>query len=219
MKAVVTGGTGLVGSFLLKALEAEPFFAEVVVLTRRIPGGDWSKTKWRTADLGESKALEQTCAGADVAFCALGTTIKKAGSQEAFRKVDYEYVINFAQAAKKAGVKQFHVVSAVGASAKSSMFYSRVKGEMEEAINGLGFEGIFIYQPSFLEGPREERRLGERIGGAVMQLLSPLFAGKAAKYKPIHVRTVAYAMLNNALQGERGIHVMQYREMISSGGE
>jgi uncharacterized protein YbjT (DUF2867 family) len=213
MIAVVAGGTGLVGRFLLEILDADPAFTEVRALSRRAQKSDLKKVKWVEVNFDEPQSLDAACDGVNVAFCCLGTTIKKAGSQEAFRKVDHGYVIAFAKAAKKGRAAQFHTVSAIGASAKSSVFYSRVKGEAEEAVQGMGFKSLGIYQPSFLEGPREEPRLGEKIGGVAMKLLSPLMLGGLSIYKPIHVKTVASAMV--AMAGKHKGGKFTYPEMMA----
>ncbi|MFN2424532.1 MAG: NAD(P)H-binding protein [Cryomorphaceae bacterium] len=213
MKAVVAGGTGLTGGFLLRALEENAEYTEVTAISRRLPDEKFEKVKWAVIDLNDNQALAEACKGADVAFCALGTTIKAAGSKEAFRKVDFEYVKAFAEAAREGGCRQFHVVSAIGASAGSSVFYNKVKGEAEEALREIGFDTLGIYQPSFLKGPRAEPRLGEKIGGAVMNLLSPIMAGGLKKYKPIHVNTVARAMAAAALEKQAGVSVFTYSEM------
>lgn len=213
MIAAVAGGTGLVGSYLLEILDADPNFTEVRALTRRAQKSNFTKVKWVEVAFDDQAALERACAGADVGFCCLGTTIKKAGSQEAFRKVDHGYVLAFAKAVKAGGAAQLHTVSAIGASAKSGVFYSRVKGEVEEALARMDFQTLGIYQPSFLEGPRQESRMGEKIGGVVMKALSPLMLGGLKVYKPIHVKTVAAAMAEAARQKNEGAVTYQYPEM------
>lgn len=213
MIAAVAGGTGLVGSFLLDILDADPAFTEVRALTRRPQKSNFTKVKWVEAKFDDQAALDKVCAGVDVGFCCLGTTIKKAGSQKAFRKVDHDYVLAFAKAVKAGGAAQFHTVSAIGASAKSRVFYSRVKGEVEEVLTRMDFQSLGIYQPSFLEGPRQESRMGEKIGGVLMKALSPLMLGGLKVYKPIHVKAVAAAMTEAARQKIEGAVTYQYPEM------
>jgi uncharacterized protein YbjT (DUF2867 family) len=130
---------------------------------------------------------------ADV-FCCLGTTIKQAGSQAAFRRVDFDYPVALAQAAARDGAKRLLVVSALGADARSSVFYNRVKGEMEEAVRAAGVPKTLVFRPSLLVGPRAEPRLGERIGQVIGALLGPLLG----RYRPIHAEHVADAMLKAA---------------------
>ncbi|MCY7388591.1 MAG: hypothetical protein LH481_11095 [Burkholderiales bacterium] len=115
----------------------------------------------------------------DDAFCCLGATIRQAGSQAAFRKVDFDYVVNFATAAKAAGVKRFLFVSAIAANAKSGVFYNRIKGKMENALKAMNFESLHIFRPSFLVGERAEARVGERLGIAVFSALALLMIGPA----------------------------------------
>src|SRR5690554_3402083 len=123
MKVIVAGGTGLTGGFLINELENDSSFDSVIALTRK-DRKSTEKTTWKVIDFEDSKALSEITKGVDVVFCCLGTTIKKAGSKEAFYKVDYEYVINLAKAAKSNNVRQFSIMSSIGADAKSTIFYS-----------------------------------------------------------------------------------------------
>jgi len=142
-------------------------------------------------------------------FCALGTTIRKAGSQEAFKKVDFEYPLRTASTALKLGAKRFLVVSSIGADATSSNFYLRTKGELEKALSVEGFGGLIIFRPSFLLGQRSEFRPGERIALAAMQMVSPLMKGPLARYRPIEASAVATAMIAAAKQNLRDVHVFE----------
>jgi uncharacterized protein YbjT (DUF2867 family) len=152
----------------------------------------------------------------DDAFCALGTTIKQAGSQDAFRKVDHDYILAFARAAKAAGAKRFLLVSAMGASASSSIFYSRVKGETERDIRALGFETLHIFRPGLLLGERAEKRSGEEIGAALTPFLNPLMIGPLRDYRSIRGEAVAGAMRGAALSPalERGAHIHTHDAMM-----
>ena len=152
---------------------------------------------------------------ADDAFCCLGTTIRQAGSQAAFRKVDFDYVINFAIAAKAAGVKRFLVVSALGANAKSCVFYNRVKGEMENALKAMNFESLHIFRPSFLLGERAEARVGERLGIKVFSALAPLMIGPARKVRPVEAKAVARAMVLAANSDALGMTVVESDEILA----
>ena len=127
----------------------------------------------------------------DDAFCCLGTTIRQAGSQAAFRKIDFDFVLNFATAAKAAGAKRFLVVSALGATAKSGVFYNRVKGEMENALKAMNFQSLHIFRPSFLVGKRADARVVERLGIKVFSALAPLMIGPTRKVRPIEAKAVA----------------------------
>jgi uncharacterized protein YbjT (DUF2867 family) len=152
-------------------------------------------------------------------FCCLGTTIKKAGSQEAFRRVDYEYPLNVARLAAQWEDAHFLVVSSVGADAGSGVFYSRVKGELEKAVQALPLAGAHIFRPSLLLGERGEVRLGERMAAVAAKPLSLLLFGPLRKYRPIHARTVAQAMLRVAREGRRGVEILESNRIASLGGE
>lgn len=212
MKAVIAGATGLIGTFLVDQMKTDKDVLTVTALTRR--GGEQvGKVAWTKVDFDKSADLENACAEADHAFCCLGTTMKTAGSKEAFRKVDHDYVIAFAKAAKSKSIDSFSVVSAIGSDADSSIFYNKVKGEMERDLEKIGFESLHIFRPSILIGPREESRLGEKIGVVGMKLASPFMLGSLSKYKPIHVKTVAKAMLKLAKSPQKGVHHFEYDEM------
>ena len=156
MKSVaVAGASGLVGSSLLQLLLSD--CERVAAVTRRPFGISSPKLVEIAGDFEHLAPLGEI----DAAFCALGTTIKKAGSQEAFRRVDAAYVVAFAKAACEAGAKRFAVVSSVGTEVDSSNFYLRVKSEMEEAVRAIPFEGVYIMRPSFLMGDRPEARPAE----------------------------------------------------------
>jgi uncharacterized protein YbjT (DUF2867 family) len=152
------------------------------------------------------ETLQEPVAAEDV-FCCLGTTIKKAGSQEAFRRVDYDYPLQLAQLQFRGGSQQFLLVSAMGADAESSIFYSRVKGELENALQSIGYNSLHIFRPSFIAGPRKESRPGEKIGLAIFSLLAPLFIGPLKKYAPIQAEHIARAMWRTAQKNEPGMRV------------
>lgn len=217
MKVVVAGGTGLVGSFLLKDLDANPQITSVIALTRSAQE-NYGKVEWKVADLGDVAKLTSIMTGCDAAISCLGTTMKSAGSKAAFEKVDLEYVVNLGQAAKAVGANTFRVISAVGAGLKSKVYYNRIKGKMEIAITDLGFKNLIFFQPSLLLGPRKEYRLGEKIGTVVMKLFSPLMMGSMRKSKPIHVKTVAQGIANSLFKSEEPT-VVFYDEILVLAGE
>ena len=192
--ALIAGASGLVGGFLLRQLLDTPEYDRVVALGRRPLDLTHPKLAQVTVDFA---VLDKTAADlrCDDAFCCLGTTIKQAGSRENFRAVDHAAVLALAWAARRNGAKRFFVVSALGADAQSRVFYNRVKGEMEEALEVLDFETLALFRPSLLLGPRPTPRLGERIGAAVMWLADPLLLGRLRKYQAIEAEVVARAML------------------------
>jgi uncharacterized protein YbjT (DUF2867 family) len=158
---------------------------------------------------------EESLPAAEDAFCCLGTTIKKAGSQEAFRAVDHDAVLAFARAAKRAGVRRFLVVTALGADARSSVFYNRVKGEAEQALQALGFESLVILRPSLLLGDRAESRPGERAAIVASRVLGPLLRPFGSR--PIEARTVARAMTALAQAAPQGVRVALSGELQELG--
>lgn len=211
--ALVAGASGLVGGLLLDALLESPLYREVCSLGRRPVSKQHPKLTQRTVDFARLEA--EALPASDDAFCGLGTTIKKAGSQEAFRAVDHDAVLAFAKAARKAGARRFLVVTALGADPRSRIFYNQVKGEVEEALRGVGFETLVILRPSLLLGERAESRPGERAAIVVSKALGPLlrpFGGR-----PIEARTVARAMLSLARDTPSGVRVALSGELQALG--
>jgi uncharacterized protein YbjT (DUF2867 family) len=141
-----------------------------------------------------------TLPSADVAFCCLGTTIKVAGSESAFYKVDHDYIINFAHACKKAGTKTFIVIGALGSDSRSKIFYNKVKGQTEEDLINLNFLNLFILRPSLLIGKRNENRIGENIAQHISVFLRPLMIGPLKKLRPVDAFLVAIRMKLLAIQ-------------------
>jgi len=211
--AIVAGASGLVGGHCLRRLLASGLHEHVVAFVRGpLNVAPHKRLEQRTVDferLGRMSAFPRV---QDV-FCCLGTTMKKAGSEAAFRKVDYEYVVRLAETSLRTGADHFYLVSAVGADPKSRVFYSRVKGEAEESIAKLGFAGLHIFRPSFLIGRRSEQRAGEAAGIAAARLFSIFLVGPARKYRPIKADTVARAMVVVARERPAGAHVYAADEM------
>lgn len=189
--ALIAGATGLAGRHLLEILLSDLRYSTVHTLVRRTCRIAAAKIEEHVVDFERLPALPDT----DDVYCCLGTTIRKAGSQAAFRKVDFDYVVDLATAARQSGVSRFLVVSAMGANAESAVFYNRIKGEMEQALVRIGFQALYIFQPSLLLGERHEARRGERAGIAMLSALAPLMLGPARKYRPIDAGMVARAMV------------------------
>lgn len=215
--AVIGGATGLVGTELCRALvSADSEFDRVVALTRRPLDFSFGGAKLigrQVADLGSLEDLDLG-GPVDAGFSTLGTTIKVAGSEAAFRKVDFDYVVSVAKLARRCGARTFVLLTSVDADAKSSNFYLRVKGEVEDAVAELGFESLAIMRPSFLMGDRKESRPGEKIGIAVARALEFLLVGRFRKYRPIRVEDVARAMARAAREAKPGRHVYHYDELV-----
>ena len=209
--AWLAGATGLVGGFVLRQLLGSEWYSQVVALTRRTMKVEHPKLEQRLVDFDQLQFLDLPPAG-DV-FCALGTTIKKAGSQEAFRRVDLEYPLALANKAAASGAQQFLLVSSVGANARSRNFYLRTKGELEDAVSALPFTGIHIFRPSLLVGPREERRPAERVAKVLMKVLSPFLIDGLSRYRAIKAEEVARAMVAAAVLGGSGRNVYEYEQL------
>ncbi|MDB5641983.1 MAG: uncharacterized protein JWN07_1300 [Hyphomicrobiales bacterium] len=191
-RVALAGATGLVGQFLLEGLLADPAVSAVHVFGRRAPGVAHPKLTAHVVDFAALAALPPV----DEVYLALGTTIKVAGSQPAFRAVDFDANLALARAALAAGATRAGLVSAMGADSGASVFYSRVKGELEEALRALGFAGLVIARPSLLLGDREAlgqpARLMEKISMRAAGLLAPLIP---ANYRAIPAKDVAHALL------------------------
>jgi uncharacterized protein YbjT (DUF2867 family) len=190
--ALLAGASGLVGGRCLVRLLDHSAYSRVTVLSRRPLALSHSKLSVELVDFDGLQSLGERC---DDIFCCLGTTIKKAGSQENFRRVDHDYPLALARLGKAAGARQFLLVSALGADAQSSVFYSRVKGETERDIAAIGLPKVIFMRPSILLGERREHRTGERTAIFVGRLIAPLLVGPLRKYRPIHADDVAAAML------------------------
>jgi uncharacterized protein YbjT (DUF2867 family) len=203
--ALLLGATGLVGGHLLELLLADATYRQVTVLVRRTLGRTHEKLREVVVDFDRLDDARAELAVDDV-FCCLGTTIKKAGSQEAFRRVDHDYPLRAAELAQAAGAGRYLVVTAVGANAKSGIFYNRVKGELEEALRGLSFpRGVVIVRPSILLGERAESRPAEAVGMAVMRATAFAFAGPLKRYRAIKAEDVARALVAAARADTSGV--------------
>ncbi|WFR63251.1 oxidoreductase [Paenibacillus amylolyticus] len=206
-KAMVIGATGLVGELLVHKLLEHPAYSLVRVLVRRPLALQHSKLEQHVVDWEQLESQGQLFDGIDDLYCCLGTTIKKAGSQESFRQVDYHYPVHAATLAKQHGVAQMLVISSMGASAGSRVFYSRTKGEMEDALSDIDFQSLHIFRPSLILGDRNEKRFGEQMAAHAMKFLDRWMKGRADKYRAVHAATIAQAMTNIALVQAKGNHV------------
>lgn len=202
-RALVVGATGLVGSKLVEALLADPRYESVHTLVRRPLMAKQPKVREHVVDFAKLQGFAWPAV--DDVYCCLGTTIRAAGSQAAFRAVDHDYPLAVARGSLAAGAAQYLFVSSVGADAQSSVFYSRVKGELEAAIAALPFHAAIGFRPSLLSGDRAEHRLGERLALAVLQ---PLRGFVPARYRPVADTAVARAMVDFAGRGLAGFHVV-----------
>jgi uncharacterized protein YbjT (DUF2867 family) len=203
--ALLAGATGLVGAQLLDILLDAPDYSRVYALTRRPLGREHPRLANRVV-VWERMAAQLKGLVAQDAFCCIGTTIAQAGSQEAFREVDIDAVVTFAEAARAAQASRFVVLSSVGADPRAKNFYLRTKGEMEEAVGVLGFAAVDILQPSLLLGSRRQARPLELLGGLFAPVVNPLLSGAREVYRAIPASVVAQGMLGAARRGARGLH-------------
>jgi uncharacterized protein YbjT (DUF2867 family) len=206
--ALIIGSTGLIGLQLLDFLLESNDYLKVITFVKRDTGIKHPKLTQHVIDFDKPETYNDLVVGDDF-FCTIGTTIKKAGSKEAFRKVDFEYPRQFAAFTLQNKVKQFLIISSLGADAKSGNFYLKTKGEIQDFLKNCNFESVSVLQPSLLLGNRTEFRLGEKIGAFFMKTLSFLFLGNLKKYKPIEGKTVAKALLKIAQTNNKGFKIYE----------
>lgn len=206
--AAIIGAGGLVGGHLLELLLRNDEYSNVIALVRRPLVIEHPKLKQQVVDFSKPDSWQLK---ADDVFSCLGTTIAKAKTKENFKAIDFGIPLSVAQKAKATGSTGFYLVSSMGADANSRIFYSRVKGELDEEIKKLHFAKTGIFKPSMLLGPRTEFRLGELIGQKLMKWLSFLIP---LKYKAVDSKLVAKAMLFHALNGKEGCSIIENPEIL-----
>ena len=214
--AVVAGASGMIGNYLVNLLLEDAFYDVIVTLTRRPLAIDSPKVEQRLVDFDELNAADLS--GATHLFCCLGTTMKTAGSREAFRRVDYEYCERFARLGREAGATRLMLVSSGGADPKASSFYLRTKGQTEEAVSGLGFEALHIFRPSVLMGQRNEQRTAERFLAGAFRGFEFLMKGPLSKFRPMPAGVLSAAMAAAGERGETGKHIHYYRDIVRLAG-
>lgn len=215
--ALIAGATGLVGGHLLDLLLEDDHYAQVKVLSRRSLGGDDGKLKEIIIEDFDNLENNIKNLKADDYFCCLGTTIKKAGSKKAFKKVDFEYPVSLAAIARENGADSYHIISAMGADPKSLIFYNKVKGEVEAAIKAMKINKAFIYRPSFIEGERAEKRAGEKAALWFADKFDFLFSGPFKKYAAVHAKKIAKAMIITAKNETEKFKIIQSDEIEKIG--
>lgn len=203
--ALIFGASGLVGSELLNCLLTGSEYKKVFVLVRKPLGLKSPKAEEIVIDFEELAKYKDYFKVDDV-YCCLGTTIKKAKSQKAFKRVDVEYPLEIAQMAMEMGVERFLVISSMGANPKSKVFYSRMKGLLEQELKKIGFKSLHIFRPSLLLGDRKEFRLGESAAAFISKWISFIFLGPLKKIKPIHAKNVAKGMYKAAQSKAEGVY-------------
>ncbi len=214
--AVVLGATGLIGSEVVTLLLADDNFVVVRVLVRRPYTVKHPKLDVQEVDFDNTNDFKDKLGVGDAIFCCIGTTNSKMkGDKNAYRKVDYDIAVNAARLGLEANYTQFLLVSAVGANASSKNFYTKLKGEVEDAVARVPFKSIHMFQPSILFGNRKEFRLGEMIAKGLMKALSFLFIGSLNKYKGIDANDVARAMVAASKKQKPGVSKYQHKQMMT----
>jgi uncharacterized protein YbjT (DUF2867 family) len=201
--AVIAGATGLVGSFLVRILLQDENYQKIIILVRNPI--DLKHPKLEQIIFNFNDPQKEVVHG-DEFYCCLGTTIKKAGSQQKFKQVDYEYPVNLAHIAHQNGMKAFAIITALGADEKSRFFYNKVKGETEKALIKIPFEKLIILRPSLLLGSRKEARFGEEAAKKLMTMLGFLFP---KKLKGIHGSQVALCMTYSLAEAKQGVSIIE----------
>lgn len=212
--AVIAGSTGLIGRECLRRLLDHPGYGRVVALVRS--GQAISHPKYEELIVRFDGLGSVPMVPADVAFCALGTTIQKAGSKDAFYAVDHDAVANFAYWSRGGGAEVFSVVSSVGANEASGNFYLATKGDMERAVAEQRFPRVRIFRPGILLGDRAEQRVGEKIAAKLTVAFAPLLAGPFRKYRAIPANSVAAAMVQTADEGGPGTEVLFHDAIVEA---
>ncbi|MDO7674189.1 MAG: NAD(P)H-binding protein [Reinekea forsetii] len=211
---LIAGATGLIGSHLVHQLSPDRVDEVLLLVRRPIAPLHAHHHQWVSDFM--PLALPPVSGSADAVICALGSTIKQAGSREAFAEVDFGRVLDLARAAKQAGYRRFVVVSSLGADADSGNFYLATKGRMEAALVALQFDSLTIVQPSLLLGKRSTFRLGERIAQVLFSGLSFVFIGPLRTYRPVHAEDVASVLIRVALDGQLGCRRIPSKQLIAA---
>ncbi len=212
MKAIVAGATGLVGSELVKKLIEDQTFSQIVVYVRKAPAVQDPRLKVVLGELSEMNLHRDELKG-DVYFCCLGTTIRTAGSQESFRKVDFHGVVSFGRLAFTHKASRFLVVSANGANSQSKIFYNRVKGETEKALKDIGFPSLTIYRPGLLVGQREEKRTTEKLAVESYRILRHILPEKLTRSVATEVTALVKRMIADAKTSANGLQIIESKEI------
>jgi len=207
-KVLVLGGTGLIGQQLIDLLLQDISYSVTALVRNALP----IENERLTQVIFDYENPKNEVIIAEEVFCCLGTTIKVAGSQKAFYKVDFEYAYVIAKRAYLNGAKKFALVSSLGANKKSSLFYNKTKGEIEEAITNIGYESLFIFRPSLLLGNRSTHRTGEKIAQSIFTNLSFLIP---KKYQAIQAKQVAKAMITLMKLKETGVHILESEKIAT----
>lgn len=214
LAVLLVGATGLVGRECLRLLLSDQAIARIEVVARRALSPDVRSPKLSThiIDFDHLNEYDELFT-VDAIICALGTTIRQAGSRTRFRTIDLEYPLDFARLGRRRGCSHFLVVSSLGANPKSRIFYNRVKGELEAGLRELDYPCLTIVRPSLLLGPRAEQRLGEEVAKRVSKWLGPLVP---RPFKPVEAHTVAIALVRAAKTPCSGVRIIESSELAQT---
>lgn len=211
-KVILVGASGLIGNSLLQALIASEQIAEITLLLRSFLAISDPKVKQMVVNFDDLESYASKING-DIIYCCLGTTKSKSPDLNNYRKVDFDYPLNLAKIGLKNGVKQVHIVSSLGANSDSKGFYLKIKGELENELKKLNIHSLHIYQPSFLEGKREENRPLEKIMLPIMRLINPFLSGSLENYRSIKASDVAKAVINQSFKELKGIYTYPSKQI------
>ncbi|MBP5995656.1 MAG: nucleoside-diphosphate sugar epimerase [Crocinitomicaceae bacterium] len=212
-KVVIIGATGLVGNALLQEVIQAKEVSEIRVFVRKAIDGLPEKVTQIVTDFSDFSLLKEQVIG-DVIYCCVGTTRKKTPDLTDYRNIDFGINIGMAKLAKENGIPTVHLISAIGASTSSRIFYSKIKGEIEEAMKELKFDNCYIYQPSILIGSRTESRPMEYLSQKLCPFLDLFMLGVLKDYHSISATSIAQFMHRNLGQEKAGVHVMRFTQMI-----
>lgn len=209
-KVLVAGSTGLVGSHIINLLAGVPSVSRIRALMRKPPLSPLPNPDKTVACIADASTIHVNSEwlAVDAVFCAIGTTMKIAGTREVFRQVDFDYPLQIAKLALQRNCKHFLLVSALGANAGSLIFYNKVKGELEQAIINLDFESTTIVRPSLLIGNRNDLRTGEKF-------MTPIMNIAPKRFRAVEAKQVAQALVTSYLNGGKGLQIIENKELFS----
>jgi uncharacterized protein YbjT (DUF2867 family) len=213
--AAIIGATGMIGHYLLELLLRDDYFSTVRVIVRRPYPKNDPKMEVKLVDFDDAESFKLALEGTDAVFCCIGTTQKNVkGDKALYRKIDFGIPAKAVRFAREAGCEKFIIVSSVGAASRSKTFYLKLKGELEDTIRDAGIRSVHIMQPSMLLGERKEHRPVEKLLQGSMKFISGLLGGSLRKFRAIHGKTVAAAMLNAAKKESAGFFTYTYDDIV-----
>lgn len=214
--ASLLGATGMTGDYLLDLLLQDDYYDRVKVITRKPLEKIHPKMEVKLVDFENTESLKLALEESHTIFCCIGTTRKKVkGDLELYRKIDYDIPLNAARLGKETGCENFVVITSVGASRRSSAFYLKLKGELEDSIHSLHIRSVHIMQPSMLLGSRKEKRTAEKWVNGLLASMPGLFRGSFKKFRPIHGKMLTRAMLQAGKSGRQGFYRYTYDDIIA----